>query len=160
MTTIDLRLRRHGITVPDPFPPMGRYLPAVQVGDLLFLSGTGPVRPDGTVVTGKVGRDLDLDAAREAARLTGLQVLAALTAELGSLDRVRRVVKVLGMVNAAPGFTQAPQVIDGCSELLIDVFGDAGWGARSAIGVAELPVGIAVEVEAVVQVAPDGAGPG
>jgi enamine deaminase RidA (YjgF/YER057c/UK114 family) len=160
VTTIDGRLRSLGITLPEPFPPMGRYVPAVQVGDLLYLSGTGPVRPDGSVVTGKVGQDLDLDAAREAARLTGLQILAMLTAELGSLRRVRRVVKVFGMVNAAPGFTQAPQVVDGCSELLIEVLGDAGWGARSAIGVAELPVGIAVEIEAVVQVAPaDAAAP-
>jgi enamine deaminase RidA (YjgF/YER057c/UK114 family) len=152
MTTIDQRLDELGLTVPAPFPPAGLYVPAVRVGDLVFLSGAGPLRADGSFVTGKVGRDVDLDGAREAARLTGLQILAMLVAELGSLDQVRRVVKVFGMVNAAPGFTRTPQVIDGCSELLIEVLGDIGWGARSAIGVAELPVGIAVEIEAVVQV--------
>jgi enamine deaminase RidA (YjgF/YER057c/UK114 family) len=152
MTTIDQRLDELGLTVPAPFPPAGLYVPAVRVGDLVFLSGAGPLRADGSFVTGKVGRDVDLDGACEAARLTGLQILAMLVAELGSLDQVRRVVKVFGMVNAAPGFTRTPQVIDGCSELLIEVLGDIGWGARSAIGVAELPVGIAVEIEAVVQV--------
>lgn len=158
MSTVDQRLDELGLTLPAPFAPVGHYLPAARVDGLVFLSGTGPVRADGTVVTGKVGHDLDLDAAREAARLTGLQLLATLAAELGSLDRVRRVVKVFGMVNGAPGFTQAPQVIDGCSDLLIEVLGDAGWGARSAIGVAELPFGIAVEIEAVVQVVPDDGG--
>ena len=115
-------------------PPAGLYRPAVRVGDLVFLSGAGPVRPDGTVVTGKVGADLDVAAARDAARLTGLQLLAALQSELGSLDNVRQVVKVLGMVNCAPGFNQTPKVIDGCSELLIEVFGEAGRrrGPRSA----------------------------
>jgi enamine deaminase RidA (YjgF/YER057c/UK114 family) len=155
MGRIDQRLDELGLALPAPFPPAGRYVPAVRVGDLVFLSGTGPVRADGSIVLGKVGHDLDLEAAQEAARLAGLQILAALTAELGSLDRLRRVVKVFGMVNGAPGFTQAPQVIDGCSELLVEVFGDAGWGARSAIGVAELPFGIAVEIEAVVQVQAD-----
>ena len=115
-------------------------------------SGAGPIRADGTFVTGKVGRDVDLDAAKEAARLTGLQLLAILRAQLGSLDRVARVVKTLGMVNCAPGFNRTPAVIDGCSELLIDVFGDAGRGARSAVGMAELPFDIAVEIELVVEV--------
>ena len=118
----------------------------------MFLSGAGPIRPDGTFVTGKVGRDVDLDAAKEAARLTGLQLLAVLRAELGSLDRVARVVKTLGMVNCAPGFNRTPAVIDGCSELLIEVFGEAGRGARSAVGMAELPFDIAVEIELVVEV--------
>jgi hypothetical protein len=106
-------------------------------------------------VTGRVGDGgLDLDTAREAARLTGLQLLATVRAELGDLDRVRAVVKLFGMVNCAPGFTRTPAVIDGCSALLVDVFGEAvGKGARSAVGMAELPFGIAVEIEAVVQVA-------
>ena len=125
---------------------------AVRTGSLVFVSGAGPIRPDGTFVTGKVGRDVDLDAAKEAARLTGLQLLAVLRAELGSLDRVARVVKTLGMVNCAPGFNRTPAVIDGCSELLIEVFGDAGRGARSAVGMAELPFDIAVEIELVVEV--------
>jgi enamine deaminase RidA (YjgF/YER057c/UK114 family) len=110
------------------------------------------VRPDGSPVTGKVGRALDPDAAQAAARLTGLQILAALHAELGDLARVTRVVKLFGMVNCAPGFNRTPQVIDGCSELLADVLEDAGVGARSAVGMAELPFDIAVEIEAVVQI--------
>ena len=110
------------------------------------------MRPDGSPVTGKVGRALDPDAAQAAARLTGLQILAALYAELGDLGRVTRVVKLFGMVNCAPGFNRTPQVIDGCSELLADVLEDAGVGARSAVGMAELPFDIAVEIEAVVQI--------
>jgi enamine deaminase RidA (YjgF/YER057c/UK114 family) len=150
--TPDERVAELGIEVPAPFPPAGMYVPAVRTGDLLFLSGSGPARSDGTFVVGKVGRDLDLDGAREAARLTGLQILAVLRAELGSLDAVTRVVKVLGMVNCAPGFNRTPQVIDGCSELLIEVFGEAGRGARSAVGMAELPFDIAVEIEVVVEI--------
>jgi enamine deaminase RidA (YjgF/YER057c/UK114 family) len=144
------RLADLGLELPERFAPMGAYVPVVRENGFAFTSGAGPVRPDGTVVTGKVGADLDLDQAVEAARFTGLQLLANLDHELGGLDNVRRVVKVLGMVNVAPGFTQIPQVIDGCSELLVAVFGDAGRGARSAVGMAELPMGIAVEIEAVV----------
>ena len=128
------------------------YVPAVRTGDLLFLSGAGPVRADGSVVVGKVGRDLDVDEGRQAARLVGLQHLAILRAELGSLDAVKRVVKILGMVNCAPGFNRTPRVIDGWSELFIEVFGDAGRGARSAVGMAELPFDIAVEIEVIVEI--------
>ena len=152
MTSIDARLTQLGIELPEPMGPAGQYVPAVRAGDLVFLSGAGPVRPDGSLVTGKVGGDIDLDAGREAARLTGLQLLAALAAELGDLGRVTRVVKLFGMVNCAPGFNRTPQVIDGCSALLADVLGDAGVGARSAVGMAELPFDIAVEIEAVVQI--------
>ena len=150
--TIEDRLHELGIELTEVFPPAGKYVGAVRTGSLVFLSGAGPIRPDGTFVTGKVGRDVDLDAAKEAARLTGLQLLAVLRAELGSLDRVARVVKTLGMVNCAPGFNRTPAVIDGCSELLIEVFGEAGRGARSAVGMAELPFDIAVEIELVVEV--------
>ena len=150
--TIEDRLHELGIELTEVFPPAGKYVGAVRTGSLVFLSGAGPIRPDGTFVTGKVGRDVDLDAAKEAARLTGLQLLGVLRAELGSLDRVARVVKTLGMVNCAPGFNRTPAVIDGCSELLIDVFGEAGRGARSAVGMAELPFDIAVEIELVVEV--------
>ena len=150
--TVEDRLHELGIELTEVFPPAGKYVGAVRTGSLVFLSGAGPVRPDGTFVTGKVGRDVDLDAAKEAARLTGLQLLAVLRAELGSLDRVARVVKTLGMVNCAPGFNRTPAVIDGCSELLIEVFGDAGRGARSAVGMAELPFDIAVEIELVVEI--------
>ena len=140
--------------------PGGNYVPAMAAGDLLFLSGAGPVRPDGSMVTGKVGDGgLDLDTAREAARLTGLQLLATLRAELGDLRRVVQVVKLLGMVNCRPGFSSTPAVVDGCSDLLVDVLGDRGRGARSAVGMAELPFDIAVEIEAVVLVAPRTASP-
>jgi enamine deaminase RidA (YjgF/YER057c/UK114 family) len=151
---IDDRLRDLGIELPTPFPPAGNYVAAVRTGNLLHTSGMGPVRPDGTLVAGKVGADVDLAAAVEAARLTGLQLLAAVRAELGSLDAVRRVVKTFGMVNAAPGFNRTPQVIDGCSNLLVEVFGDAGRGARSAVGMAELPFDIAVEIEMIAELHP------
>ena len=150
--SIDQRLVELGLTLPEPFAPTGSYVAAVRTGSLLYLSGAGPVRADGSIVTGKVGDSVDLDGAVEAARLTGLQLLAVLRRELGSLDRVRRVVKTLGMVNCAAGFNRTPQVIDGCSNLLIEVFGEAGRGARSAVGMAELPFDIAVEVELVVEV--------
>jgi len=145
---------RH-ITLPEPLQPFGLYVPAVRTGNLVFLSGAGPVRPDGTLVTGRVGTgegDLSPALARDAARLTGLRLLAALRAELGDLDRVERVVKLLGFVQCTPDFTGQPAVIDGCSELLVEVLGEAGRGARSAVGVTALPFGIPVEIEAVVQV--------
>jgi enamine deaminase RidA (YjgF/YER057c/UK114 family) len=148
----DQRLVDLGLELPEPFPPAESYVGAVRTGSLLYLSGAGPVRADGTFITGRVGRDIDLDGAVEAARLTGLQLLAALNGELGSLDRVRRIVKTFGMVNCAPGFNRTPQVIDGCSNLLIDVFGDARLGARSAVGMAELPFDIAVEIELIAEV--------
>ena len=150
--TADQRLTELGLELPEPFPPAGTYVPAVRTGSLLFLSGTGPARADGSFVRGKVGGDIDLDGGVEAARLTGLQLLASKRHELGSLDRVRRVVKTFGMVNCAPGFNRTPQVIDGCSNLLVEVFGDVGRGARSAVGMAELPFDIAVEIELVVEV--------
>jgi enamine deaminase RidA (YjgF/YER057c/UK114 family) len=151
---VDARLRELGIELPEPMGPGGNYVPAMRAGDLVFLSGMGPVRPDGSMVTGKIGDGgLDLDTAREAARLSGLQLLAALRAELGDLGRVQQVVKLFGMVNCRPGFNRTPAVIDGCSDLLTDVLGDAGRGARSAVGMAELPFDIAVEIEAVVRVA-------
>ncbi len=145
---------RH-ITLPEPLQPFGLYVPAVRTGNLVFLSGAGPVRPDGTLVTGRVGTgegDLSPALARDAARLTGLRLLAALRAELGGLDRVERVVKLLGFVQCTPDFSGQPAVIDGCSELLVEVLGEAGRGARSAVGVTALPFGIPVEIEAVVQV--------
>ena len=149
MGTPEQRLVELGITVPPPSPPAGLYRGGVVVGQLLFLSGVGPLRPDGTFVTGKVGGTVGIDEAREAARLNGLQLLGAIRAEVGTLDAVVRVVKVLGLVNCAPGFNQTPTVIDGCSQLFVDVFGEAGRGARSAVGMAELPFDIAVEIEAV-----------
>ena len=127
-------------------PPAGNYLGCVVDGDLVYVGGHGPVDGD-TMVTGKVGRDLTVEEARDAARMTGLSMLATLQAELGSLDRIERVIKVFGMVNVAPGFDRTPAVIDACSDLLVEVFGDAGRHTRSAVGLAELPFGIAVEIE-------------
>ena len=149
------RLTELGIELPTLMPPAGLYRSAVRVGDLLFLSGAGPVLADGTYIKGKVGGAIDLAAGRAAARLVGLQLLAAMRDELGSIDAVSRVVKLLGMVNCAPGFNNTPGVIDGCSELFIEVFGEAGRGARSAVGMAELPFDISVEVEVIVQVHAD-----
>ena len=149
----DERLDELGVQLPPEIPPVGNYVPAVRSGGLLFVAGHGPVGPDGRWVTGKVGTDLDLDDARRAARLVALNLLATVRRELGSLDAVRRVVKVLGMVNCSPGFNQMPAVIDGCSDLLVAVFGDEiGRHARSAVGMAELPFGIPVEIEMVVEV--------
>jgi enamine deaminase RidA (YjgF/YER057c/UK114 family) len=148
------RLLELGIDLPAAPPPVALYQPAVRTGNLLFVSGAGSQRLDGSLVLGKVGAQLDLDAGREAARLTGLALLARIREAAGSLDHVTQAVKLLGMVNVAPGFVQVPQVIDGCSQLLIDVFGDPrGRGARSAVGMAELPMGIAVEIEAIVELA-------
>jgi enamine deaminase RidA (YjgF/YER057c/UK114 family) len=143
------------VPLPEPLRPLGLYVPAVRTGNLVFLSGAGPMRPDGSLVTGRVGTgpgDLPPGDAREAARLTGLRLLAALQAEIGDLDRVERVVKLLGFVRSAPDFAGQTAVVDGCSALLVEVLGERGRGARSAVGVAALPFGIPVEIEAVVQV--------
>ena len=127
------RMADAGIELPEGYPPAGLYVGAVRVGNLLHIGGHGPVRDDGSMVTGKVGDGVDLQAAQGAARLTGLQMLHTAREELGSLDAVDRVVKVFGMVNCAPGFNNTPAVIDGCSQLFLDVFGDDGvpvprWG--------------------------------
>jgi len=148
----DARIAELGLDLPTAPKPVGNYVSAVRVGDLLFLSGCGPRRADNSSITGKVGRDLTLEEGYDAARLVGLNMLAILRAQLGSLDRVRQVVKVLGMVNAEPEFTEQPKVINGFSDLLVEVFGDAGRGARSAVGMGSLPFQIAVEVEMIVQV--------
>jgi len=136
-------------------PPAGLYVSAVISGGLLHVGGHGPVAADGSMITGKVGTDVDLDSAKHAARLTGLQLLAAARVELGSLDRITRVVKVFGMVNCAPGFTNTPAVINGCSELFHEVFGEAGVHTRSAVGMAELPFDIATEIETIFEIAPN-----
>jgi len=147
------RLAELGIELPDPPEPVGSYVEAVQSGNLLFLAGHGPVGLDGQLVRGKVGDALDVDAGYQAARLVGLGLLATIRAELGSLDKVARVVKVFGMVNAPPDFGRHPQVINGVSDLMVEVFGDAGRHARSAVGMGSLPFDIPVEVEMVIEVA-------
>ena len=148
------RLKALGITLPPQAAPVAVYVPAVRVGNLLYISGSGPAnRPDGTRPTGKVGSDLTLAQGKDAARLTGLNILASVQGAMGSLDKVVRVVKVLGMVNVAPGFIEMPQVINGFSELMVDVFGkERGIGARSAVGMASLPQNIPVEIEAIFEV--------
>ncbi len=133
--------------------PVGVYKPLVLLGNLAYVSGHGPLRPDKSLITGRVGADLDLAAGKLAARQVGLTILATLRQELGSLDRVRRVIKVLGMVNCTADFGEHPQVINGCSELFASVFGaDCGIGARSAVGMGSLPGNIAVEIEAIFEI--------
>lgn len=146
------RIQELGITLPDVPKPAATYVPTVRVGNLLFTSGHGPKKSDG-YVQGKVGRDLTLEEGKEAARLTAIAVLASVRSELGSLDKVVRLVKVLGMVNATEDFKQQSQVINGFSDLMVEVFGkEAGTAARSAVGMGSLPIGIAVEIEAVFEV--------
>ena len=147
------RLRELGITLPPAPRPVAVYVPAVRVGDTLYVSGHGPRKPDGSVLQGKVGGDLTLEQGYEAARQVGLNVLSTVRSTLGSLDKVVRLAQVLGMVNCTPDFSRQPQVINGFSELMIDVFGElAGKGARSAVGMSGLPFDIAVEIEAIFQV--------
>jgi enamine deaminase RidA (YjgF/YER057c/UK114 family) len=150
----EARLAELKLELPAAPKPMGIYKPVVICGNLAYASGHGPLKPDKTLITGRVGADLDAEAGKAAARQTGLAILATLRGELGSLDRVKRVIKVLGMVNSTPEFAEHPKVINGCSELFRDVFGpDNGVGARSAVGMGSLPGNIAVEIEAVFEIA-------
>ena len=142
------------LELPPAPKPAGVYKPVVQVGNLLYVSGHGPLRPDGSLITGKVGSDLTEEQGQQAARQVGLTILATLRTHLGSLDRVVRMVKVLGMVNATPHFARHPQVINGFSELFRELFGEDGVGARSAVGMGSLPGNIAVEIEAILEVRP------
>jgi enamine deaminase RidA (YjgF/YER057c/UK114 family) len=146
------QLIERNIVLPKPNTPQANFVTSVRVGPLLFLAGHGPVRDGSVPVKGKLGRDLALEDGYRVSRSVGLNLLATTRAALGSLDRVRRVVKVLGMVNSAPGFTDQPKVINGFSDLMIEVFGDAGRHARSAVGMAELPGGMPVEIEMVLEV--------
>jgi enamine deaminase RidA (YjgF/YER057c/UK114 family) len=150
--TADERFAALGLTLPPPPKPAGNYVPFRLAGNLLFLSGVGPRRVDGTSVTGKVGADVTLEQAQEAAKLCGLNLLTNMISAVGTLDRIDTVLKVLGMVNAVPDFTRHPQVIDGCTDLFVAVFGDNGRPARSAVGMGSLPFNISVEVEAIVLV--------
>jgi enamine deaminase RidA (YjgF/YER057c/UK114 family) len=148
---IDERLEEMGIVLPEVFAPAGNYLGCRRTGDLLFVGGHGPV--DGpNAITGKVGTDLTLEQGREAARLTALSILATMRQDLGTLDRVDQFVKVFGMVNVGGSFNQTPAVLDGCSDLLVDVFGERGRHTRSAVGMAALPFDIAVEIELIARV--------
>jgi enamine deaminase RidA (YjgF/YER057c/UK114 family) len=146
------RLKEKGIVLIAPSAPVANYVNVVRVGNLLFLSGKGPNKPDGSYVTGKVGKDLTIEQGYEAARLAAISHLSVLKAELGDLNKVKRIVKVLGMVNCTDGFKDQPKVINGYSDMMVDIFGDKGKHARSAVGMNALPLGIAVEVEVIVEV--------
>ena len=149
----DAKLKELGIELPPAPKPVANYVSAVQVGNLLFMSGCGPRHADGSMIVGRLGAGMSTEKGYEAARLVGMNMLANVRATLGSLDRVERIVKVLGMVNCTPEFGDQPKVINGFSDRLVEVFGEArGRAARSAVGMGGLPAGIAVEVEMIVQV--------
>jgi enamine deaminase RidA (YjgF/YER057c/UK114 family) len=149
----EARLAELKIQLPPTPKVLGLYRPMVIAGSMAYLSGHGPLRPDGTLVTGRLGLDLDVEAGYDAARLTGLVMLTTLQTTLGSLDKVKRLVKLFGLVRCSDSFSAQPAVINGCSELFRDVFGDeAGVAARSAVGANSLPAGMAVEIEAIFEV--------
>ena len=149
---IEGRLSELGITLPQPAAPVAAYVPTVEAGGLLHISGQISFSEDGSLIIGRLGEDVDLDGGIAAARRCGVMLLAQMKAALGSLDRVGRIVKLGVFVNSAPSFTDQPKVANGASELMQDVFGEAGRHARSAVGVAALPLGVAVEVDAIVAV--------
>lgn len=152
--TPESRLASLGLVLPPAPKPIAVYKPLVVFGNAAYVSGHGPLRHDKTLITGVVGKDLNLDDGKAAARQVGLAILATLREQLGSLDRVRRLIKVLGMVNSAPDFYEHPKVINGCSELFAEIWGpDLGVGARSAVGMGPLPGNIAVEIEAIFELA-------
>src|SRR4051812_43848878 len=146
------RLKELGIELATPTSPIANYVNAVRTGNLLYLAGKGPGLPGKPLPTGKVGRDFTVEQAYGYARETGLSLIAVMKAELGDLDRVKRIVKMLGMVNAVPEFGNQPEVINGCSDLFVEVFGDRGRHARSAVGMGSLPRGIPVEIEVIVEI--------
>ncbi len=153
MGVVEDRLAELGITLPTAQAPAANYVPAVKTGNLLYLSGVGPAsKPDGTTFKGKVGQDLSVEDGYQAARLVGVNLIARMREEVGDLDKIERVVKLLGMVNATPEFSEHPSVINGCSDLLVEVFGDKGRHARSAVGFVSLPFHLPVEIEMIVQV--------
>ncbi|MCP5541948.1 MAG: RidA family protein [Akkermansiaceae bacterium] len=144
-----------GLELPPPPPPGGIYQPVVIAGNIAYVSGHGPLKNDGAYITGRVGRELDLADGQAAARQTGLALLSTIRQQLGSLDRVRRLLKTLALVNSTDDFTQQPQVINGFSELFRDVFGEEnGVGARSALGTSVLPGNIPVEIELILEIEP------
>ena len=146
------QLNKIGISLPEVSAPVANYVRVVKTGNLLFLSGSGPRKSNGEYIIGKVGENLSIEEGYQAARITGINHLATLKSELGNLNKVKRIVKVLGMVNSSPEFTDQPKVINGFSDLMVEVFGERGKHARSAVGMASLPIGIAVEIELIVEV--------
>jgi len=146
------KLKEMGLELPPAAKPVANYVSAVRTGNLVFLSGHGPIRKDGTMITGKVGGELNIEEGYEAARQVAVGLLGSLKGEIGDLDKVRRVVKLLGMVNCTPDFTDQPKVINGASDLLVEVFSGKGKHARSAVGMNALPMNISVEIEMIVEV--------
>jgi enamine deaminase RidA (YjgF/YER057c/UK114 family) len=149
---IEAILKEKGIELPAAATPVANYVPAVRVGKLVFLSGHGPFNKDGVLITGKVGLELTLEQGYEAARRVAVGLLGSLKAAIHDLDKVKRVVKLLGFVNCAPSFVDQPKVINGASDFIVEVFGDKGKHARSAVGSNALPLNIAVEIEMIVEV--------
>ena len=150
--TPEENLKAKGIELPVLPKPVANYVNAVRTGNLIYLSGKGPLRKDGTYITGKSGKDISIEQGYDAARLTAIIQISVLKEMIGDLSKVKRIVKVLGMVNSSPDFYDQPKVINGFSDLIVDIFGEKGKHARSAIGVASLPMNIAVEVEMIVEV--------
>ena len=148
----ELKLKELGIELTTPSSPVANYVNSVRSGNLLFISGKGPLKNDGNYIKGKVGSDLTIEQGYEAARITAVNLISTIKASVGDLKKVKRVLKVTGMVNAAPNFTDHPKVVNGCSDLIVEVFGDRGLHARSAVGMASLPREQAVEVEMIVEV--------
>ena len=148
----DGRLKELGINLPSPAAPVANFVNAVKVDNLLYLSGNGPLKRDGSFIIGKLGENLTIEEGYEAARLTGINQIAILKSAIGDLSKVKRIVKVLGMVNASSDFNDHPKVINGYSDLMVEVFGDRGKHARAAVGMASLPFNIAVEIEMIVEV--------
>jgi enamine deaminase RidA (YjgF/YER057c/UK114 family) len=152
MSVVEARLTELGYELPPPPPPVGNYLPAARSGNIMWMAGVGSGRPDGSRITGKLGDELTVEQGYEAARWCALNLLSRMKAELGDLDKVTRVLKVVGMVNSAPGFGEQARVVDGASDLFVALFGDQGRHARSAPGMGALPGGTAVIVDCVVEV--------
>ena len=152
MAQIEDKLKTMGIELPEAGTPAGNYVSSVRTGNLVFLAGVGPRQPDGKLILGKLGGELTVEQGYEAAKWCAVSLLGNLRREIGDLDKVVRFIKLLGMVNSEPDFTQPPAVMNGCSDLLVELFGDRGRHARSAVGLATLPNGMAVEVEAIVEV--------
>lgn len=151
--SIEARIEELGLTLPAAPPAGGTYSPVVVIDNMAYVSGQGPYGPDGNYITGKVGDDLTEEQGIEAARVVGLTMLATIKAQLGSLDRIKRIIKVLGMVNSTTDFQTHPKVINGFSDLMVEIFGENGRAARSAVGMGSLPGNIAVEIEAIIELA-------
>ena len=149
---IEKKLIELNITLPNTPKPIANYVPSVKSGNLIFLSGQGPMTPNGDFISGKVGVDISVEEGYDAARMVGMQLLSALKSEIGDLNKVKRIIKLLGMVNAIDSFKDHPNVINGCSDLLVEVFGEKGKHARSSVGVASLPNQIPVEIEMIVEI--------